>query len=113
METVIDAKNRSLGRVATEAANVLRGKTSATYSPNIMPKIKVKVVNISQAKTTGKKYEQKKYMRHTGYPGGIKYTSLKKITAENPKAGFKKIIRGMIPNNKLRKEILKNLIVEL
>jgi len=112
-EIIIDAKDRALGRTATEAALHLRGKTSTDYAPNLAPKIKVKVINISKAKVNAEKIEKTFYKRHSGYPGSLKYTSLKKVWEKNPKTAFIKIIRGMLPKNKLRKEILKNLIIEL
>lgn len=112
-EIIIDAKNRALGRTATEAALHLRGKTSADYAPNLAPKIKVKVINLSKAKVNAEKAEKTFYKRHSGYPGSLKYTSLKKVWEKNPKIAFIKIIRGMLPKNKLRKEILKNLAIEI
>lgn len=112
-EIVIEAKDRALGRTATEAALHLRGKTSAGYAPNLVPKIKVKVINLSQAKINAGKIKKTFYKRHSGYPGSLKYVSLKKVWEKNPKTAFIKIIRGMLPKNKLRKEILKNLIIEL
>ncbi len=112
-EIIIDAKDKALGRTATEAALHLRGKTSAGYAPNLAPKIKVKVINLSKAKINAEKLEKTFYKRHSGYPGSLKYVSLKKVWEKNPKIAFIKIIRGMLPKNKLRKEILKNLIIEL
>ena len=112
-EIIIDAKNKALGRTATETALHLRGKTSPDYAPNLAPRIKVKVINISKAKINQEKIEKTFYKRHSGYPGSLKYTSLKKIWEKSPKIAFVKIIRGMLPKNKLRKEILKNLITEL
>lgn len=113
MEIIIDAKNKSLGRIAAETAKNLMEKTSAAYLPNVTPKTRVKVVNLSGAKTNEKKLEQKTYKSYSGYPGNLKYTSLKKIMEKNPKMAFKRIVRGMLPKNKLQKKILKNLSVEL
>lgn len=112
-EIIIDAKNKSLGRIATEAAKNLMAKTNPGYSPGAMPGTRVKVVNLSAAKIIGKKLEQKTYKRHSGYPGSLKYVSLKKTMEKNPRAAFKKIVSGMLPKNKLKNKILKNLTVEL
>ena len=112
-EIIIDAENRSLGRVAAETASRLRGKTSAKYLPNIAPKTRVKVINLSKIKITGAKLEQKTYKRYSGYPGGLRYISMKKMMEQNPKMLFEKTVKGMLPKNKLMKEILKNLTVEL
>jgi len=112
MEITIDAKNKSFGRVATEAAMNLMEKTKAGYAPNLAPKTRVKIINLSEAKATGKKLEQKIYTRYSGYPGGLKSTTLKKSLEKNPAAAFKNMVRGMLPKNKLRKIMLKNLIIE-
>ncbi len=109
----IDAKNKSLGRTATEAALALRGKTDVRYLPNVAPKISVKVINISGAKIMPEKAKGKYYKKHSGYPGSLKYIPFLKLWEKNPKMTFKKIVTGMIPKNKLRNKILKNLIVEL
>jgi len=110
---IIDAKNKSLGRIATEAAKKLMEKTNASYLPNVTPKTRVKIVNLSSAKINEKKLEQKIYKSHSGYPGNLKYTPLKKFMEKNPKMAFKRIVKGMLPKNKLQKKILKNLSVEL
>ncbi len=112
-EIIIDAENRSLGRVAAETASRLRGKTSVKYLPNIAPKTRVKVINLSKIKITGAKLEQKTYKKYSGYPGNLRYISMEKLMAQNPRMLFKKTVKGMLPKNKLAKEILKNLTVEL
>lgn len=111
-EFVIDAEGKSLGRVASEAARILRGKDLTDFQPNIVLPVKVKVINLSKVEIIGKKLEQKTYKRYSGYPGSLKYIPLKKFWEKDPKAAFKKILQGMLPKNKLRKEILKNLTIE-
>ncbi len=111
MEIIIDAKNKALGRVASCAATHLMGKNKAGYAPNVSPKTRVKVINLSEAKIIGKKLEQKVYKRHSGYPGNLKSITLGKAMEKNPIAAFKKIVEGMLPKNKLKKIMLKNLIV--
>ncbi len=112
MEYTIDAKNRPLGRVATEAAAILRGKNSVHFAPNIAPDIKVVVENIKQIKISEKKAEQKEYKSFSGYPGGLKITPMKK---EMAKKGieyiFRKTVMGMLPKNKLRSIMIKNLVI--
>jgi large subunit ribosomal protein L13 len=113
MEIIIDAKNKSLGRIASETAVNLRSKRNPGYLPNILPKNRVKVINLSGAKITGKKIKQKYYKRYSGYPGNLKHIAMEKLWKKNPKIVFKNMVRGMLPKNKMRKEILKNLSVEL
>ena len=109
---IIDAKNRSLGRVASEAALKLRGKEKSTYTPNILPCEKVEIVNASKIKLTDHKKINKIYHRHSGYPGGIKYENLEELIAKHgyPEL-FIRAVKGMIPNNRLRSKIMKNLTI--
>lgn len=109
---IIDAENKSLGRIATEAAVALRLKKTPRFSPNVAQNLRVKVVNFSKIKIIGKKFEQKKYKRYSGYPGNLKQISAIKIMEKNPKFLLQHAVSGMLPKNKLRKEFLKNLIVE-
>jgi large subunit ribosomal protein L13 len=109
---IIDAKNKSLGRVASQAARHLSGKMSPAFYPRLLPPAAVKIINASKAKISGKKMNQKFYKRYSGYPGGLKLISLKKILEKDKKAVFKKAVRGMLAKNKLRDKILKNLIIE-
>ncbi len=111
-EIIIDAKDKALGRVASETAKTLMAKTTAAYSPGIKPKIRVKVINLSKLKITPKKLGQKTYPRYSGYPGGLKYVSMKRFMERGHAAVFKHAVEGMLPRNRLKKEILKNLITE-
>jgi large subunit ribosomal protein L13 len=114
MEYVIDAKDKALGRVASEAAVILRGKKEADFAPNRLPDIKVKIINIEKIKITDKKLKEKEYKSHSGYPGGLKTTPLKKILEKKGmEYVLKKAVMGMLPKNKLRDKIMmKNLIIE-
>lgn len=112
MNYEINAENRSLGRVASEVAVILRGKNSPDFQPNIVPKVKVKITNISKVRLTGNKMKEKTYKRYSGYPGGLKTIPFQKMFDKDPEKTFKKAVRGMLPANKLRKEMLKNLFVE-
>lgn len=109
----IDAKDKSLGRIASETALLLRGKNTAGFSPNKLSSNKVKVINLEKAHIGEKKLKQKKYKSFSGYPGGLKELSMEKVLE---KKGidflFKKAVRGMLPKNRLQNEMMKNLITE-
>jgi len=112
-EYTIDASGRSLGRVVTEAAVILRGKNKPDFQPNQLPKNKVTVINIDKVRITGKKIEQKEYKSHSGYPGSLKSEKIKSVISKKGMAYlFEKTIKRMLPANRLRNEILKNLIVK-
>jgi large subunit ribosomal protein L13 len=105
----IDAKNKVLGRLATEIAVLLRGKDKADFAPNKDMGDFVSVKNIRKIKITGKKFSQKIYYHHTGYLGGLKEVPLKKIFDKDPGEILKKAVFGMLPKNKLRAKQIKRL----
>ncbi len=106
----MDVKGKSLGRAASEAAVILRGKTSADFAPNRAPKLKLAVENIDDIKITGNKLKQKEYARHSGYPGSLKFTKLEDAIAKKGiKYVFERAVEGMLPKNRLRNEMMKNL----
>lgn len=107
----IDAAGRSLGRVATEVANTLRGKNTVNFAPNVVPNIEVSVTNISQALFTGTKLEVKEYHRFSGYPGGLKTTTLKQEYEKDPVRLFRNTVKNMLPKNRLNAKFLQNLKV--
>lgn len=109
---VIDAKDKVLGRLASEIAILLRGKHKSDFIPNKDMGDFVVVKNVEKMKITGKKIEKKKYIYHTGYLGGLKEIPLKKILKENPKKVLKKAVFGMLPKNKLRAKQIKRLKFE-
>lgn len=112
-EYTIDAKGKSLGRVASEAAAVLRGKKEVDFKPHSVAAVKVSIVSADKIIITGRKTEQKKYKRYSGYPGGLKYISFNKILKEKGVAYvLKKALTGMLPKNKLQKQMLKNLLIK-
>ncbi len=111
MEHKIDATNQSFGRLASKTAYILRGKTNLNYQPHLMPQDSVVIENILKIKFTGKKMEKKLYHRHSKYPGSIKTRTLKERWVKNPAATFKKTVLDMLPKNKLRNKIIKNLII--
>lgn len=109
-EITINAKNKVLGRLATEVADLLRGKGNPDFAPNKICGVKVIIVNASKIRLTGNKIEQKNYYRHTGYIGNLKTLSLKEAI-KNPDFVIRHAIVGMLPKNKLSKEWIKNLTV--
>lgn len=105
----IDATEKILGRLAVEIAILLRGKDKPDYAPYLDMGQEVVVVNTSRIKVTGKKAESKKYYRHSGYPGGIKEITYKRLFARDPNEILRKAVYGMLPRNKLRAKMMKRL----
>jgi large subunit ribosomal protein L13 len=111
-EYTLDAKDKTLGRLASEAASILRGKREVDFAPNRLPAVKVKIINLDKIKISEKKIEQKYYKSHSGYPGGLKVTPMKKaLEKKGIDYVFRKTVMGMLPKNKLRSKIIKNLII--
>jgi large subunit ribosomal protein L13 len=108
----IDAKNRKLGRVASEAAHVLMGKNKVDFARHRIPVQTVEIINAGRADISDKKKETKIYQRYSGYPGGQKDEILARLIDKKgiPEA-FRRAVRGMLPANKLRAKMLKQLIV--
>jgi len=108
----IDATGQAIGRVATKIAVALRGKDTVTFARNLVPAIKVEVINAARLKITDKKMTEKKYKRYSGYPGGLKELDLEKIIAKKGYAEpLRLAVRGMLPVNKLRAKLLTNLTI--
>jgi len=105
----IDAKDKILGRLASEIAVLLRGKHKTNFTPHLDLGDEVIVVNTSKIKVSGNKTKNKKYYRHSGYPGGIKEISYQKLFENNPNKVLRKAIYGMLPDNKLRKKMMARL----
>lgn len=110
--TKIDAANKIFGRLASQVALALRGKNKANFAPNILANEKVIVSNIKKISFTGKKLGQKTYYHYSGYPGGIKARILKDELAKNPAKVFKSAVYRMLPKNRSRSKIIKNLTIE-
>jgi large subunit ribosomal protein L13 len=108
---VIDARDQVLGRVATKAAELLMGKHKPTYTPFLDTGDHVIVVNAAKVKLTGAKEDQKMYRRHSGYPGGLKETTARKMRAAHPERIVEKAISGMLPKSTLGKHMYKKLKV--
>ena len=104
----IDAKNAVVGRLATIISKIIRGKNKNTYTPHMDHGDFVVVKNIEQIKFTGKKFQNKKYYRHTGYPGGIKETTPEKLHKKKPGEALKLAVKRMLPSGVLgRKQLTK------
>ena len=105
---VIDASDMVLGRLATSVATILRGKNKPTFTPHVDTGDFVIVVNADKIRLTGRKWQQKVYYRHSGYPGGLKTITAMKVNEKKPDFLIKHAVRGMLPKNKLgRKQIRK------
>ena len=104
----IDAKNAIVGRLATVISKIIRGKNKSTYTPHMDDGDFVVVKNIEQIKFTGKKFQEKKYFKHTGHPGGIKETTPEKLSEKKPGEVLKMAVKRMIPGGVLgRKQLSK------
>ena len=108
---VIDATDKTLGRLATEVAKLLKGKHKPTYTPFVDTGDNVIVVNASKMVLTGKKLDQKMYRHHSGYAGGLKEISYKNLMANNPEKALELAVKGMLPKNALGRQMFKKLHV--
>ena len=108
---IIDAEGKPLGRVATEAAKLLRGKHKPTYTPSIDTGDHVIIINCSEAVLTGKKLDQKVYRHHSGYIGGMKETSARVMMEKTPEKAMFLAVKGMLPHTKLGRQMIKKLRV--
>ena len=108
---VVDAEGKTLGRLASEVAKVLRGKNKAIFTPHIDTGDYVIVVNASKIKVTGKKLDQKVYYSHSDYVGGMKETTLKEMLANKPERVIEFAVKGMLPKGPLGRQMYKKLFV--
>ena len=108
---VIDATDVVLGRLASHAAALLRGKHKATFAPHVDSGDHVIIINADKVALTGQKLEQKKAYRHSGYPGGLKAVAYSELLEKNPVRAVEKAIRGMLPKNSLGRQQLSKLKV--
>ena len=108
---IIDAENKPLGRVATQAALILRGKHKPTYTPNLDTGDHVIIINCSKVVLTGKKLDQKIYRHHSGYIGGMKEISARQLLNKDPEQMMMRAVKGMLPHNSLGRQQLKKLRV--
>ncbi len=108
---LIDAEGKTLGRLATEVANLLRGKNKPIFTPHVDCGDYVIVINADKIHVTGNKMDDKVYYRHSQYPGGLKVTNLKTLLAKQPTQAVEKAVKGMLPHNKLGNECYRKLYV--
>jgi large subunit ribosomal protein L13 len=108
---VVDAAGQTLGRLASRIATVLRGKHKPQYTPHLDVGDFVVVINAAHVAVTGRKLEQKKYYRYSGYPGGLKETRLDEMLKKHPTRVIEHAVRGMLPKGKLGRQMFKKLKV--
>lgn len=108
---LIDAEGKTLGRLASLVANILRGKHKPQFTPHIDTGDFVIILNAEKIRVSGKKETDKKYYRHSGYPGGLKITTFKEMMAKNPTQAIEKAVKGMLPHNTLGQEQFNKLKV--
>lgn len=109
MDYTFDATGKVIGRLATEVANALQGKNDPRFDPARLSGNRVTVRNTDRLRSTGRKPEQKLYRRHSGYPGGLKEESLERLLARDSRLVMRHAVNGMLPKNRLRARMLKNL----
>ena len=108
---VIDAENLPLGRVATKAANLLRGKHKVTFTPHVDCGDYVIIINADKVKLTGNKLDQKMYYNHSGFPGGLRERNAKVMIENYPVEMVERAVKGMLPHNRLGRATAKKLFV--
>jgi len=113
MKHTIDAKGKAPGRVATEVAVLLMGKNRTDYARNSIPAIEVEVVSAGTMMLDQKKLKYKKYSHHSGYPGGLKVATMQHVVdTKGAKEVLRRAVYGMLPKNKLRPKMMKNLTIK-
>jgi large subunit ribosomal protein L13 len=108
---IVDAQNEVVGRLSARVAMVLRGKHKPNYTPHVDCGDNVVIINAEKVRFTGNKFAKKEYVRHTGYPGGQRFTTVEQMMAKKPVAVLEKAIKGMLPKNKLGAALFRNLHV--
>ena len=108
---VVDAAGQTLGRLASKVAQILKGKRKPIYSPRLDIGDYVIVINADRIVVTGRKMEQKTYYRHSGYPGGLKETTLGDMMKRHPTFAVKQAVKGMLPKNRLGRKVIRKLKV--
>lgn len=108
---LIDAENEAVGRLASKAAKLLRGKYKANFTPHVDCGDNVIIINADKITLSGKKWTDREYIRHSGYPGGQRTTTPQELLVKKPTAIVEKAIKGMLPKNRLGADIFRNLYV--
>lgn len=108
---VIDVENAILGRISSQIASILRGKNKTSFTPHADCGDHVIVINADKVRLTGNKMTDKVYIRHTGYPGGQRFATPREVLAKNPRGVIEAAVKGMLPKNRLGRQIFTNLHV--
>ncbi len=108
---LVDAADQTLGRLASEVAILLRGKHKPNFTPHVDCGDNVVIINADKIRLTGNKWDQKEYVRHTGYPGGQRFTNARLLMSKKPTAMVEKAVSGMLPKNRLGRQLFRNLMV--
>ncbi len=108
---IVDADNQIVGRLATQVAMVLRGKHKASYTPHVDCGDNVIIINAEKVIFTGKKFEDKEYVRHTGFPGGQRFSTPEKVFQKDPTQVLHKALKGMLPKNRLGRALQTNVYI--
>ncbi len=108
---IVDAENQILGRLASKVAKIVRGKHKVNYTPHVDCGDNVIIINAEKIELSGNKWDQKQYVRHTGYPGGQRFTSVKQMLAKRPTEIVRKAVKGMLPKTKLGDALLRNVFI--
>lgn len=108
---LVDAEGKALGRVCSDVAAILRGKNKPTFTPHMDMGDNVVVINADKVTLSGNKLQNKEYFRHTGYPGGVRYTKASDLMENNPEKLILNAVKGMLPKNRLGRRLLTNLRV--
>lgn len=112
MEHIIDANGQSIGRTASKAAVILLGKNDPSFAPNAVASVKVKIINAGKASVSEKKLKTATYERYSGYPGGLKTETMEHLASRKGMGEiFRRAVYGMLPANKLRARMMKNLAI--
>jgi large subunit ribosomal protein L13 len=108
---IVDAENQVLGRMSSEIAKIIRGKHKPNYTPHVDCGDNVIVINAEKVRLTGKKMDDKVYIRHTGYPGGQRFRTPREVLTKNPRGVVEAAVKGMLPKNRLGSKLYTNLYV--
>ncbi|RKZ33870.1 50S ribosomal protein L13 [bacterium] len=108
---VVDASGKTLGRLATQIAKIIRGKNKPIYTPHLDTGDYVIVVNAEKVALTGRKWDKKEYRWYTGYPGGLKSLTYRQLLARHPERIIEHAVRGMLPKNRLGRKLARHLFV--
>ena len=108
---LVDATDQNLGRMCSNIAKILRGKHKASFTPHVDCGDNIVVINAKKVNLTGNKWDNKTYISHSGYPGGQKIKTAKEVFAKNPSILIEKAVKGMLPKNRLGRQLFRNLFV--